>query len=193
VRRTDIIPGRSVLISDTVGFIQHLPHDLVPAFGATLEAVQTADLLLHVVDISKPSWEADVRAVLDTLETEVFHDRDERPPILTVLNKADRCAQELTSSLEGIPISAKHGTHVEKLRDVIAERLFPESVAMSFILPHQALYTLHPFAAAGRARIVGYVEGGALVEAALSTDEWRTLQAVGAELSASVSSRDEGP
>ena len=92
VRRTDIIPGRPVLISDTVGFIQNLPHDLVPAFAATLEAVQTADLLLHVVDISKPSWEADVRAVLDTLDTEIFHDRDERPPILTVLNKVDRCA-----------------------------------------------------------------------------------------------------
>lgn len=190
VRRTDIIPGRSVLISDTVGFIQDLPHDLIPAFAATLEAVQTADLLLHVVDVSKPSCESDVRAVLDTLETEVFHDREERPPILTVLNKVDCCENGFTSTLEGIPVSAKCGTHVERLRTVVAERLFPESVEMSFTLPHQALYTLHPFTAAGRARIVGYVEGGAQVEAALSLDEWRTLQTVGAELSASVSSRD---
>jgi len=190
VRRTDIIPGRSVLISDTVGFIQDLPHDLIPAFAATLEAVQTADLLLHVVDVSKPSCESDVRAVLDTLETEVFHDREERTPILTVLNKVDCCENGFTSTLEGIPVSAKYGTHVERLRTVVAERLFPESVEMSFTLPHQALYTLHPFTAAGRARIVGYVEGGAQVEAALSLDEWRALQTVGAELSASVSSRD---
>jgi len=134
-----------------------------------------------------------VRAVLNTLDTEIFHDRDERPPILTVLNKVDRCAPGLTSTLEGIAISAKHGTHVEKLRDVVAERLFPECTAMFFTLPHQSLYMLHPFTVAGRARIVGYAEGGALVEAALSTDEWRTLQAAGAGLSVSVSARDEGP
>ena len=192
VRRTDIIPGRPVLISDTVGFIQDLPHDLVPAFAATLEATQTADLLLHVVDVSKPSCESDVRAVLDTLEAEVFHDDEERPPILTVLNKVDCCENGFPSTLEGIPISAKHGTHVEQLRAVVAERLFPKSVEMSFTLPHQALYTLHPFTAAGRARIVGYVEGGAQVEAALSEDEWSALQAVGAELSASASSQAEG-
>ena len=193
VRRTDIVPGRPVLISDTVGFIRRLPHDLVPAFAATLEAVQTADLLLHVVDISTPSWEADRRAVMDTLDSEIFHDRDERPPILTVLNKVDRCTAGLTSNLEGIAISAKHGIHIEKLRDVVAEQLFPESVDVSFTLPHQALYTLHPFTVAGRARIVGYAEGGALVEAALSSDEWRALQAAGAELSASASCRDEEP
>jgi len=192
VRRADILPGRSVLISDTVGFIQDLPHDLIPAFAATLEAAQTADLLLHVVDVSKPSCESDVQAVLDTLDAEVFHSDEERPPILTVLNKVDCCENGFASTLDGIPISAKHGTYIERLRAVVAERLFPKSMEMSFTLPHQALYTLHPFRAAGRARIVGYVEGGAQVEAALSRDEWSTLQAAGAELSASASSRDEG-
>jgi len=191
VRRTDIIPGRPVLISDTVGFIQDLPHDLVPAFAATLEAAQTADLLLHVVDVSKPSWEADVRAVLDTLESEVFHDHDERPPIMTVLNKVDCCESGFVPSLEGIPISAKQGTHIDKLRAAVAERLFPQTVGMSFTLPHQALYALHPLTAAGRARIIRYEEGGAYVEASLSSDEWRALQAIGASLSVSVSSPDE--
>lgn len=193
VRRTDIVPGRPVLISDTVGFIQDLPHDLVPAFAATLEAARTADLLLHVVDVSKPSWEADVRAVMDTLESEVFHeDDDERSPIVAVMNKVDCCENEFSSSVDGVPISAKNGTHIEKLRAVVAERLFPRSVEMTFTLPHQTLYALHPFTAAGRARIVGYVENGAHVEAALSPDEWRALQAAGAELSASAFSPDEG-
>ncbi|MFC2095199.1 GTPase HflX [Candidatus Bipolaricaulota bacterium] len=191
VRRTDIVPGRPTLISDTVGFIQDLPHDLVPAFAATLEAAQTADLLLHVVDVSKPLWQADVRAVMETLETEIFHDHDERPPILTVLNKIDRCEEGFAAFPEGIPISAEHGTHVEGLRTTIAKRLFPEAVEMSFMLPHQELYALHPFTAAGRARIVGYAEEGACVEATLSSDEWRALQAVGAELSVSASSQDE--
>ncbi|MCK5245321.1 GTPase HflX, partial [Candidatus Bipolaricaulota bacterium] len=112
VRRAEIVPGRTILIADTVGFIQHLPHDLIPAFAATLEAAQTADLLVHVVDVSKPSWEADVRAVMETLESEVFQEDEDHPPILTVLNKVDRCDGSFSSSIEGIAISAKQGTHV---------------------------------------------------------------------------------
>jgi len=193
VRRAEIVPGRTVLIADTVGFIQDLPHDLVPAFAATLEAAQTADLLLHVVDVSKPSWEADVRAVMETLDSEVFQEDEDRPPILTVLNKVDCCDGSFSTSIEGIAISAKQGTHVDELQEMIAERLFAKSANLSFTLPHQALYALHPFTAAGRARIVGYVEAGANVEASLSEDEWQTLQAVGAELSVFASAPDAAP
>ena len=191
VRRAEIVPGRSVLISDTVGFIQDLPHDLVPAFAATLEAAKTADLLLHVVDVSKPSWEADVRAVMDTLEREVFQDGDDRPPILTALNKVDCCDGSFSTSVEGIAISAKQGTHVGELQEIIAARLFPKSIALSFTVPHQALFALHPFTATGRARIVDYVEAGANVEASLSQDEWHALQSVGAKLSVFADSQDE--
>jgi GTPase len=191
VRRTEIVPGRSVLIADTVGFIQDLPHDLVPAFAATLEVAKTADLLVHVVDVSKPSWEADVRAVMETLESEVFQEDEDHPPILTVLNKEDCCEGSFSTSIEGIAISAMQGTHVDELQEAIAERLFAKSVDRVFIIPHQSLYALHPFTAAGRARIVGYAEAGANVEASLSEDEWRALQAVGAELSAFASFPDE--
>jgi len=193
VRRTDIVPGRAVLIADTVGFIQDLPHDLVPAFAATLEAAQTADLLLHVVDVSKTSWESDVRAVMETLESEVFQKDDHRPPILTVLNKLDCCEGSFSTSIEGIAISAKNGTNVDELREAIAERLFSKSLDVAFTLPHQALYALHPFTATGRARIVGYVEAGAQIEGLLSEDEWHGLQAVGAKLSAFASVPDEAP
>lgn len=193
VRRTDIVPGRSVLIADTVGFIQDLPHDLVPAFAATLEAAKSADLLLHVVDVSKPSWEADVRSVMETLDSEVFQDDEDRPPIMTVLNKVDSCEGSFSTSIEGIAISAKQGTNVAELQELVAERLFAKSVDRAFTVPHQALYALHPFVAAGRARIVGYVEAGANVEATLSEDEWHVLQAVGAEPSAFASFPDEAP
>lgn len=191
VRRAEIVPGREVLISDTVGFIQDLPHDLVPAFAATLEATQTADLLLHVVDVSKPSWEADVRAVMDTLESEVFQEGEDRPLILTVLNKVDACDGSFSTSIEGLAISAKHGTHVDKLQEIIAERLFAKNIDLTCIVPHQALYALHPFLAAGRARIMDYVEAGAHVEASLSEDEWQALQAVGAQLSVGEAFPDE--
>jgi len=150
-------------------------------------------LLLHVVDVSKPSWEADVRAVMETLDSEVFQEDEDRPPILTVLNKVDCCDGSFSASIEGIAISAKQGTHVDELQEIIAERLFAKSIDLSFTLPHQALYALHPFTAAGRARIVGYVEAGANVEACLSEDEWQTLQEVGAELSVFASAPDAAP
>ena len=193
VRRTDIAPGRAILMSDTVGFIQDLPHDLVPAFAATLEAAKTADLLLHVVDVSKPTWEADIRAVTETLETEVFQDAEDHPPMLTVLNKMDQCEQGFSLSVEGVPVSATVGTNLDELRSMIAKRLFAASTEMLFSLPHQALYVLHPFIAAGRARIVEYDHRGARVEAALSPDEWQMLEAVGADANVSASSLDEEP
>lgn len=182
VRRAEIQPGRHVLISDTVGFIQDLPHDLVPAFAATLEAARTADLLVHVVDVSKASWEADVRAVLDTLESEVFHGEDERPPMVTVFNKLDACADGSPATPDGIAVSARDGTHVDELRRMLSERLFPPHEAITFVMPHQLLYALHTLRASGRARVLDYVEAGVRIEASLTADEWRQLQSVGAEL-----------
>ncbi len=193
VRRAEIQPGSYVLVSDTVGFIQDLPHDLVPAFAATLEAARTADLLVHVVDVSKPSWEADVRAVLETLESEVFHEEDDRPPMLTVFNKLDACTDGIPASLEGIAVSAKDGAHLDDLRRTLNDRLFPPYERLTFILPHPSLYALHPFQASGRARILDYGENGAHVEASISREEWRTLEANGARLSDGASSPDAAP
>jgi len=188
VRRAEIQPGTYVLVSDTVGFIQDLPHDLVPAFAATLEAARTADLLVHVVDVSKSSWEADVRAVLETLESEVFHEEDERPPMLTVFNKIDACTDGTPATLEGIAVSAKEGTHLDDLRRTLNERLFPPYERVTFVLPHPALYALHPLQASGRARVLDYAESGARVEASVSREEWRNLEAIGARLSDGASS-----
>ena len=189
VRRAEIRPGTQALVSDTVGFIQDLPHDLVPAFAATLEAARTADLLVHVVDLSKSSWEADIRAVLDTLESEVFQAQDDRPPMLTVFNKVDACTDGMPP-VEGITVSAKDGTRIDELRRALSERLFPPHEAMTFVLPHASLYALHPLQASGRARVVDYVEAGARIEASVSSEEWRRLQAVGATLSGGASSPD---
>lgn len=75
------------LISDTVGFIQQLPHQLIEAFKSTLSELQYADLLLHVIDIADPNWEAHIKVVLNIL-AELEVDK----PMLFVLNKADRVA-----------------------------------------------------------------------------------------------------
>jgi GTPase len=85
VRRLRLPEGLTVLVADTVGFIHKLPHQLVEAFRSTLEEVRTADLLLHVVDASHPSWSEQVD-VVDGVLREIG--ADERPAVL-VLNKID--------------------------------------------------------------------------------------------------------
>ena len=85
IRRLKLSGGMSVMLSDTVGFIHHLPHQLVEAFKATLEEVRTADLLLHVVDGSSPTHSEQVEVVERVLK-EIGADTIAR---IMVFNKAD--------------------------------------------------------------------------------------------------------
>jgi GTP-binding protein HflX len=120
--RTVRLEGRAYLITDTVGFIRKLPHQLVDAFSATLEETKRADLLLHVVDASAPEEElvAMTRAVEDVLE-ELGADEDR----FLVLNKADKLDDERRRELafrhpEASLVSAVTGEGLEELRERIA-------------------------------------------------------------------------
>jgi GTP-binding protein HflX len=116
-RRTIMPGGREVLFTDTVGFIQKLPPDIVAAFRATLEEIAEADILLHVVDASHPQANAQVESVEDILaEMEVDH-----LPEVIALNKIDLLEAEIKPG-EGlklprvaIPISALTGEGIESL------------------------------------------------------------------------------
>lgn len=83
-RELFIDSNRKVLISDTVGFISNLPHNLIEAFKSTLNELQYADLLMHVVDISNPEWRGQIEIVQDTLQ-----EINVEKPILYVFNKVD--------------------------------------------------------------------------------------------------------
>src|SRR5712691_959791 len=89
-RRLDLPGGQSVMLIDTVGFINNLPHQLVDAFKSTLEEVRTADLLLHVVDATHPRW-AERQAVVERVLEEIGAGEK---PVVTVLNKIDRLTDE---------------------------------------------------------------------------------------------------
>ena len=84
-RRVVLPDGRGILLTDTVGFIRNLPHDLVAAFRATLEETIEADFLIHVVDVSSPEADRQRDTVIETLEALGAGDK----PILTVFNKSD--------------------------------------------------------------------------------------------------------
>jgi len=124
VRRVRLSGGRALLLVDTVGFIQKLPHQLVAAFRATLEEVVEADLLLHVVDASAEDVEVRESAVLTVLGD---IGAGERPRIL-VLNKADRTPAARLSALTAahsgaVSVSARTGDGLPGLLGEVAGRL----------------------------------------------------------------------
>ncbi len=117
VRRAYLDDGRYARVADTVGFITDLPKDLVNAFRATLEELQEADLLVHVIDASNPDWPRQ-RAAVDALLHELELDRK---PVLSVFNKCDR---ENASPAGGeLCVSARTGEGLDALREAIRERL----------------------------------------------------------------------
>ncbi len=135
IRRSRLGDGRDVLLVDTVGFIQKLPHQLVAAFRATLEEVVGADLLLHVMDASaddRDRREAAVRSVLEELGAA---DR----PCLRVLNQVDRLDASRVTGLaaaepEALLVSARTGVGLDRLRERMAERLGLTMRSVSFRL-----------------------------------------------------------
>ncbi len=123
----------TVLISDTVGFISKLPHHLVEAFKATLEELEYADLLLHVIDASNPEWR-DQAAVVDNLIRELGA---EQTPRLEVFNKCDRYVGEIRPHGENIvSISAKTGEGMDQLLEAIGKRLDSGAKRVTIHLPY---------------------------------------------------------
>jgi GTP-binding protein HflX len=119
VRRVYLGPERFARVVDTVGFITDLPKDLVAAFRATLEELDEADLLLHVMDASNPDRDRQRRAVDAQLEELKL----DRKPRLFVLNKIDAVSGDLSHDASTLEVSAKTGAGLEALRAAIAASL----------------------------------------------------------------------
>lgn len=125
-RRLRFPRERDAVITDTVGFIRHLPEDLLKAFKSTLEEMEDADLLIHLVDIGNPNFEKHIKIVEDMLE-EIGLDNIER---LLVFNKKDKVDPEIVENLckryNAVAISATHKETLVNLLKVLEERLWPE-------------------------------------------------------------------
>jgi GTP-binding protein HflX len=134
------VNGRPYLLTDTVGFLRKLPHQLVEAFGATLEETRLADLVLHVVDASAPEDDLVemLRAVDDTLEEIGAGDR----PRLLVLNKADLIGADEREALrfhhpDGVLVSALTGEGLDTLGDRIEEAFRSTLRPIDLLLPFE--------------------------------------------------------
>ena len=141
VRRLELEDGREVVVTDTVGFVQKLPHGLVEAFKSTLEESTRADLLLHVVDASHPEAEAHIVAVREVL-AEIGADR---VPEQIVLNKADRADADTVAMLARrvenetgtapVVVSAVTGQGIDDLVGRIHQRLPGQRIKVRGTIP----------------------------------------------------------
>lgn len=126
--------GQEILLTDTVGFIRKLPHHLIEAFKATLEELQYANLLLHVVDISNEEWQEQVRVV----ETLIHELQADETPLIQVFNKSDLLrADILPHGTDMVSISAKSGAGLPALLKLIQSKLDAGISTMKLLLPYE--------------------------------------------------------
>lgn len=168
-----VLPEKQeILLTDTVGFIQKLPHTLVTAFRATLEEVQEADMLLHVVDCSNENFEQQIAAVVEVLKEL----KAETKPTIYVFNKADRIDNDnlrlqMLHDRDGICISARTGENLAALQEKI-ESYFQESqVKLTLLIPYDKGSIITALHALNAVRSTEYAEQGTLLEVSLPVSE----------------------
>jgi GTP-binding protein HflX len=133
-RRVRLPAGTEVLFTDTVGFIKKLPHHLIAAFRATLEGIEEADLLIHVVDITHPQFEAQIAAVQSILVQLAVADR----PTLQVWNKIDAVPPWMTRSFVpgALRVSALKATGIPELLHAVENVLRQSLVPIYLVIPY---------------------------------------------------------
>ena len=177
VRRCETADGRVYTLADTVGFVRHLPHQLVEAFRSTLEEVAAANLILHVVDAADPDPEAQIRAV-----REVFADINALGvPEQLVFNKVDAADQDLLLRLrrlapDALFVSARTGEGLDKLQAVIDDRLPRPDLEVTVLVPYARGDLLARIHRAGDVRSADHLPEGTLVNARVNSDLAATLR-----------------
>ena len=169
-RRLKLSGGWEVLLTDTVGFIHKLPHQLVEAFHATLEEVTEADMLIHVVDAASPFMEDQIEAVYRVLEEINAISK----PIITAFNKADlvkgkKIPAKLRKKLKpSVIISALNKEGLEPLLLAIQEQLESVMVDLKFEVPLDQMEIVHLIHEKGKVKSESYEKDRIIIEAKVS-------------------------
>jgi GTPase len=166
-RRLSLSGGETVLLTDTVGFVQRLPHGLVEAFKSTLEVVAESDLLIHLVNAAAPVPDDQIRAVHKVL-AEIKADG---VPQLMVFNKADlapEVAKELCETYEGsVAISASKGEGIDALLNTLSDRLRALAVITEMLIPYERGDALASVHREGEVVSTAHEDGGVRIRARL--------------------------
>ncbi len=180
-RLVDLDEKLQILLTDTVGFIQKLPHTLVSAFQATLEETTEADLLVHVVDASDPNYELQIKAVVKVLDEIGAKEK----PSIFVFNKADRLmehggtdfdAQRMLQGREGVVISAKNPDDLQKLREKLASFFNQGKVVMKLCIPYTEGSVITRLHEDGNVISTDYDEKGTVLEVELPVTDAETYK-----------------
>lgn len=169
-RRGEFADGRPFVLTDTVGFVRHLPTQLVEAFRSTLEEVVDADLLVHVVDGSDANPLAQINAVR-TVVNEVVADHDgTRAPELLVVNKIDAAdgltlAQLRRALPDAVFVSARTGEGLERLQQRMAELIAPTDTVVDVTIPYERGDLVNRVHADGRVDATEHTAEGTRIKA----------------------------
>ncbi|MBR3349465.1 MAG: GTPase HflX [Solobacterium sp.] len=126
--------GRKFLLYDTVGFVSDLPHTLIDAFQATLDAARDADLLVHVIDSSDPMYERKADITADTLK-QIHADEI---PLIRVYTKSDLCKNDIVME-QGMLVSAKTGEGIEEFMEHMLNTLYPLEDCVKCLIPYNKM------------------------------------------------------
>ena len=172
-RQLELPNKQQAILTDTVGFIQRLPHQLVAAFQSTLEEVVEADVLLHVIDVSHELYKEQANAVYHVLEELGAKDKT----IITVYNKIDKLpegsalAERLAKEENSICISAKARLNLDGLLALIAENLKLKSVEESFLVPYSDSAAVSRLHEAGTVLEQEYLAEGTLLKVRMEAEQ----------------------
>ncbi|WP_261816128.1 ribosome rescue GTPase HflX [Vibrio gallicus] len=181
LRKIELDDVGLAILADTVGFIRHLPHDLVAAFKATLQETQEADILLHVIDASDERFRENVQAVDIVLEEIDAHE----VPTLLVMNKIDNlegASPRIDYDEEGVPlrvwVSAMEGEGIELLFQALTERLAGQMVEYKLCIPPLVQGRLRSVLFSMKSiRQEEYdTEGNLLIDIRMQQADWARLQ-----------------
>ncbi|PFG31049.1 GTPase HflX [Paramicrobacterium agarici] len=170
-RRTRTDDGREYTLSDTVGFVRNLPHQLVEAFRSTLEEVTYADLIVHVVDASHPDPAAQIATVHD-----VVGDVGSREtPEIIVFNKSDLIDEDQRLLLRGLApdavfVSARTGEGIERVLEAIEDKLPHPPVDVTLLVPYDRGDVISMLHRRGEVATIDYREDGTFVKASVSEE-----------------------
>ncbi len=171
VRKSTTADGRLYTLTDTVGFVRNLPHQLVEAFRSTLEEVADADVIVHVVDASHPDPVSQLATVRDVIGEVGARDI----PELVVFNKSDLIADDDRLVLRGLQpraifVSAHRGEGIEELLAAIAEILPSPQIELDLLIPYERGDLIALLHDQGRVLSTVYAETGSQVKALVTPE-----------------------
>ena len=179
IRKVSLPEGTECLVSDTVGFINKLPHELVQAFHSTLEEVKNADLILHVIDSACPYYDIQMKVVENVLSQLGASDI----PVIEVYNKIDLSGESHKNRSRAVSISAKNAYGIDELLNKIESELNQSQIRISVIIPYDKFDAMNTIREIGTILTEQYEEDGNHVSAMLESDKLYRLQsALGIEI-----------